>query len=368
MTRRIKTLLIPACIAGMISCNSNGKDTYAIKDFRKSIQPLLSKIVTEGIVTWHDSALISQITDEELKRLGNSEIPVLRATAYQEMSGREGFDDFELVMSRLDDTAIVPVDGGEFGLSLKTVSDYIIECTTWETAQQREKTIEAVLSRHNYLRSAYTILIQLKPKEKYYSFIRDMAMRPRRLDPLQGYELGFDEIEYALYGLAKFRKQQDIRPIRDILMKHVWKMSDISFRLLKEFPDSAYMDVLEEYHRRQFYRFSGIRPHGFTGIAADRAAPEDFVEALVIQQSTRSARLLDTMLTGLRQFTCMPGRDEIISAIMMQVWDHPCPAYTALREKIRPRVQQKLKRQIFIEMDTNPLPPDTTKRKIWWWS
>jgi hypothetical protein len=67
-------------------------------------------------------------------------------------------------------------------------------------------------------------------------------------------------------------------------MRHVWELSDVSFRMMKEFPDTAYFDILQTYHRRQFYKFSGNRPHGFSGVVADRAAPEDFIQALAVQQ------------------------------------------------------------------------------------
>lgn len=365
---RLNRLLFPALLVCLCSCNSKRGDTYAIKDFRKSIQPFLVKIVTEGIVTYHDSAQTNRISDDELNRLGQSENPVLRATAYQEMLDRDSFNDFELVMNHLSDTAIVPVDHGEFGISFQTVSDYIIEQTTWETSADKNKTIEKVLTKHNYLRSAYIILSLLEPQEKYYPFIRDMAIRPRRLDPYEGYELGFNDIEYALYGLAKFKKKDDIPVIKDKLLKHVWKMSDVSFRLLKEFPDTAFFEVFQQYHRWQFYKFSGNRPYGFTGIAADRAAPEDFIEALVLQQSNRSAKLLDTMLTYLPMQTCMPDKESIMNEVIEQVWKHPCPAYSQLREKIKTRAQKMLARQVIIHMDPSPTQPDTTKRNLRWWN
>src|SRR5690606_21380397 len=130
-----------------------------------------------------------------------------------------------------------------------------------------------VLFRHNYLQSAYIVLKQLEPKEKYYPYIKDMALRPRKIDSREGKELGFGDTEYALYGLAKFQKVDDVKLIRKRLIKHYWKMSDISFQLIQDYPDSAYFGVLHEYHRRRFYKFSGFRPHGFTGFPADRAAP-----------------------------------------------------------------------------------------------
>jgi hypothetical protein len=325
-------------------------------------------MVTIGIVTHHDSSKIKSITDDELIRLGKSENPVLRATALGEMLDRNSFNHFDIVMHHLDDTAIVATDNGEFGIWLETVSDYLIRRSSWETSQAREMTIESVLTKHNYLSSAFNILTNIEAQEKYYPFIKEMATRPRRLDRYEGYELGFDDIEYALYGLARFQKKEDVQIIKNKLMKHVWDLSDVSFRLMKEFPDTAYLDVLQTYHRRKFYKFSGIRPHGFTGLKADRAAPEDFIKALVVQQNDRSAKLLDTMLTYLPKYTCLPDKENIINAVIEEIWEHPCPAYARLREKIRPKAEEILKSRLSFTLDPIDIPVDTTKRKFHWYN
>ncbi|HVT86221.1 MAG TPA: hypothetical protein VHD35_13540 [Chitinophagaceae bacterium] len=365
---RLKQFLLSALIFIFCSCKNEQRNSYAIKDFRKSLQPFLFKIVTTGIVTYYDSSLIKSITDDELIRLSKSENPILRATALGEMLDRSSFNQFDVVMNHLDDTAIVATDNGEFGIRFETVSDYLIGRTSWETLLAKNKTIDEVLTKHNYLRSAYTILLQIKPQEKYYLYIKDMATRPRRLDRYDGDELDFGDIEYALYGLAKFKKKEDVQIINNKLMEHVWELSDISFRLMKEFPDTEYMDVLQTYHRRQFYEFSGNRPHGFTGYNADKAAPEDFIDALVVQQNDRSAKLLDTMLTYLPMYKCMPDKENIINEVITAIWEHPCPAYARLREKIRPKAEEIFKGRLYIKVNPIDIQGDTTKRTYNWYN
>ncbi|NTS43986.1 hypothetical protein HRG84_24115 [Flavisolibacter sp. BT320] len=364
---RPKQLIILLLTFIILSCNSRSKYPNAIKDFRVELQPFLIKMVEKGIVMHSDSALRHMATDKELVRLGKSEHPILRAAAFREMFERKSFNDFDILMEHLDDTALVFTDAGEFGIWDRTVSDDILQEAGWKTLEAKNKTVEQVLSKHNYLRSAYIILDELKPQEKYYPFIKDMATRPRRLDPYEGYELGFGDIEYALYGLAKYKKTEDVSIIKEKLMAHVWKLSDVSFRLMKEFTDSAYMDVLQDYHRRQFYRFSGNRPHGFSGFPADRAAPEDFIQALVVQQNESSAKLLDTMLTYLPKYTCMPDKESIINEIITAIWEHPCPAYTKLRQKIKPKAEELLKGQITIPIDRHEEPIDTTEENYRWY-
>ncbi len=150
------------------------------------------------------------------------------------------------------------------------------------------------------------------------------------------------------------------------MIKNVWKLSGISFRLMEEFPDTAYFDVLQSYHQRQFYKFSGNRPGGFSGYIADRAAPEDFIRALIIQQNGRSAKLLDTMLNRLPLLNWMPDKENIIEEIITAIWEHPCAAYEKLRERIRPKAEKILKSQISIPFDLYAMPTDTARKIIRW--
>jgi len=361
-----KQFFILLLILSCCSCDKGNKYPYAIKDFRKELQPHLTRIVTKGIVMEGDSALERMATDEELIQLGKCDQPILRAAAFREMLDRKSFNHVQIIGKHLDDTALVFVDGGEFGLWDRTVSDDMLQEARWKTQESKNKTIDQVLAKHNYLRSAYIILKGLEPQEKYYPFIKNMATRPRRLD-YEGYELGFGDIEYALYGLAKFRKKGDIGIIRQKLLTHVWRLSDISFRLMTEYPDKAYLDVLRVYHRRQFYKFSGNRPHGFSGFVADRAAPEDFIQALVVQQNEGSAKLLDTMLTYLPKHTCMPDKENILNEVISAIWEHPCAAYARLREKIKTRAEAISKRNITISVDRYDEPTDTTEETIRWY-
>ena len=62
---RLKLLILPILIVCIFSCKSEKENTYAIKDFRKSLQPFLNKIVTLGIVTYHGSSQTKSITDNE---------------------------------------------------------------------------------------------------------------------------------------------------------------------------------------------------------------------------------------------------------------------------------------------------------------
>jgi hypothetical protein len=360
-----KRYLLYLVIIIICGCDNSSRYPYSIKDYPNKLQPHLIKMLDKGIVM-SDSVFQHLATDKDLERLGRSEHPILRASAFREMLQRKSFNHFEILMRHLDDTALVFIDAGEFGIWDRTVSDDILQEAAWKTEGARNETISKVVTHHNYLRSAYIILDRIEPREKYYPYIKNMATRPRRLDYYDGYELGFADIEYALYGLASFRKKTDVEIIKNKMMKHVWELSDISFRLMTKYPDTAYFDVLQTYHRRQFYKFSGNRPHGFSGIPADRAAPEDFIAALVVQQTERSAKLLDSMLVNLSKYICMPDRKGIIDHIINAIWEHPCPAYQKLRIKYKREDEPDSEELRVAPVTPEVIPGDTTREKYGW--
>ena len=344
------------------SCVSADKRGTVIADYRPVLQPHLKRVVTDGIVTYQTDELEALITDRDLVQLSKSEHPILRAYALRLMINKETFDGSELLLQHLNDTARVLVDNGEFGTSFKMIADELITIKRWNTLEAKTKTVNAVITQHNYLRSAYTILKYIPAQELYYPYIRNMAERPRKLDS-EGYELGFDDIEYALYGLAKFKKSADVPLIKSRLLTNVNWLSDRSFTLMKEYPDTAYMEVLREYHRYKFYKFSGNRPGGFTGIAADRAAPEDFIYALVAQQSNESARLIDTMMLYLPKMNRMPERENILFELKKAIWNKPCAAYAGLRKKIQPEMIQSNTTDYSIKFENAPV----NEKAVFWW-
>ncbi|MCP9749859.1 hypothetical protein EGI32_02610 [Ferruginibacter sp. HRS2-29] len=317
---------------------------------------------------YSDSALRHMATDNELIRLSQSEHPVLRSSAFAEMLKRKSFDQFDVVMGHLDDTAFVQVDDGEFGVAEYRVSDNILLYSTWESKAKRDETIEKVLQQHNYLWSAYFILEMIQPQEKYYSIIKNMATRLRDIS-VYGFETKFREVEFALYGLAKFKKRQDIDVIKKKMMENCWQLSHVSLRLIGEFPDTAYFDVLREYYRRSFFKYTGHSRNGFSGAYYDRADPEDFIKALVAQQSDSSAKMLDNLLTRLPLENCMPDKDHIIYNVIEEIWEHPCVAYRNLRKKIRRRAEDMFKSDIVLpDYLQNDVPVDTAKKVYYWWS
>jgi len=114
--KKCTVLFMAVVIVVAPACNHNNKYPYAIRDFKKTLQPYLTEVVSKGIVGYGNAAYYIKLnaTDKELRQLSRCEHPVLRAVALRGMLSRPSFNHYDLVMDNLDDTAMVAVDWGEW--------------------------------------------------------------------------------------------------------------------------------------------------------------------------------------------------------------------------------------------------------------
>jgi hypothetical protein len=322
------------------SCKTDNKYPYAIKDFRKPLQPQLTRIVSKGIVGYYYRVLSIIATDNELIQLGQSEHPVLRATAFREMLYRKTFDHFDIVMGHLDDTAVVATDAGEFGLWYRTVSDDIIEEATWKNSEDENKTIDKVITKHNYLRAAFKFVANIEPQEKYYPYIKDMAEREGKMAGI--YNPYTEDVESALYGLAKFKKKADVEIIKARLLSIGWRLGLSSFALMREFPDTAYLAVFEKYYPGNFYssicRESSIDNAGY------------FINAIAVYKNERSAKILGSILNRKPFINCPGDTNSLKHTLIYAIWDNPCEAYAKLRKQIETSIKKYEKNRMAMEL------------------
>ena len=329
----LKPIAFLLTIALLQACNTKLKYPYAIRDFRQTLQPALAEIVSKGIVGYGATYnfLDSNATDGELAKLSYSEHPVLRAAALRIMTKRPGIDNFKILMDRLDDTAVVAVDNGEFGIGYSKIADDLIDKTKWKTVADKNKTIEEVITKHNNLASAYYIIYRVEPKKQYYPLIKQMVNRERK----------FSETECALFALARFKKKEDVTFIKEFLLeqRHNWRMGLFSFRLMDEYPDSSYLEVLDYYSKKNLYR-------GISGWNdADR-----FIETLAGYKNEKSALILDRILN--RKPFVKQSIDSSNLKLMLQdaIYDNKCAAYAKLRNQIKVYIPQ-------LEEDRSVVPP-----------
>ena len=341
-----RIVTFPIILTILFSCQTpTNRYPYAIRDFSPIIQPYLTGIVTHGIVGSDTLSryIYDQASDDVLKRLIVCEHPILRALGLRVIMERPGFDHFKILMTHLDDTATVTRDAGEWGIDYAMISDDVIRGFEWKTKELRDKTIEEVITKHSYLKSAYTILQTLQPNEKLYPYIITMAKQDRP----------YDEIECALYGLAKFKKERDADFIADILFKNAWRMSEVSFFLMERYPDTSYRRVFEKYFKKELYKKLHSDEYSHLG--------ESFYSALAAQKDEKSAEMLNWMLEKKPFIACRVDSSYFKEQLMVAIWNNPCIAYQSIRKKIESRMREREKSIIGL-----PMEPSTQPETYYW--
>lgn len=328
-----KPILLSCFLLALLlwSCKPESHSPYAIKDCRKELQPYLTQLVKKGMVHYGDS-LPQYATDEDLEKLIQSEHPILRMAALREMLERKSFDHFKVIMDHLNDTALVPIAIEEGGRWYRFVTDDMIENARWKNRADKNKTIDAVITKHNYLRAAYTILDSLPPQEKYYAYIKEMATRNRDADYSYS-EPDNCSFEYALYGLAKFKKKEDIPLIKQKILQNIRLIGSLSFQLMKEFPDTSYLQIFEKLHPLDFYR--AYFQEGYYYMKT-----EDYIESIAVYKNAISTRILDSILNKKQYSNHLILRDDLQEEVAHAVWKNPCAAYAKLREQAKKRINR----------------------------
>lgn len=347
-------IVVILCFLLVVSCKTKPKYPYAIGDFKSSLQPYLVDIVNHGIFPYADSSLKyldKNVTEKELQMLSLADNPQLRVTALTMRLYKSETNDFDIVMAHLDDTALIPVNQGEFGIYYYYVTDYILPQARWKSLEEKYKVIDKVILNHNYLKSAYTILADIEPDEKYYSIVKKMALADK----------DFETIELALYGLAGYRKPADIEFIKQILFKrgNFSEMGPISFSLMKEYPNNAYLEILETYGRKGLFRKHWSEK--FYRIE------ERYLETVALYKNDKSATILQSILDSTSFATLPPTYDYFKDALLKSIWLNRCPAYSKLTRQIEPIIPSWLKSEpILVDAKHIPKQIDTTNWSRYW--
>ena len=71
-------------------------------------------------------------------------------------------------------------------------------------------------------------------------------------------------------------------------MRNDWRMGEMSFRLMKEFSDTAYLDVFEKYYPSHYY-YTICRER-----SVDKA--NSFISTVAAYKNVRSSKILDAIL------------------------------------------------------------------------
>lgn len=344
----------------LISCHNAHSDSYAVRDFDKKLQPYLTKVVATGVVGYDSVTRYVKGTasDKELEWLSKSEHPVLRAIALEEMLKRPSFDHFAMIMGHLDDTAMVAVDWGEFGIKPYRVSDNMLHNGHWKDSVAKNKTIEEIILKHNYLNAAYTKATAIRPNETLYASIKEMALRKRNYNGDYG-EMNFDEIERALYALAKFRKPGDVPIIKQLLLENSYRTGKFSFKLMQENPEEAYWEILQQYFPKEFYRRT----------CDDRFpdAGEDFINAVAAYKNDSSAKILKVILDRKPFMPCLADTNYLKHELACAIWNNECLAYSGMRKQVEHTIIEDKKNAFEFPVEPLEIERAVSNEPAGWW-
>ena len=198
-----------------------------------------------------DSSLENYFQDScsktELLEAIQSQSPIVKVIAYRALVDRNEADLFEVLKENLRDTAKVVWWYFDDAADVYTVADLMIQKAKGKLSLlQKDTLVELVLNKYLYLRYANWMIEDIIPQEKYYQIIRREALIKK----------GFCNQARAIYGLAKFKKAEDIDLIRNYLIDHSNECAFLNYKIIKVFPsvkpngflvDSSYFDKPAEW-------------------------------------------------------------------------------------------------------------------------
>lgn len=333
-------------------CSNKGKYSYTLKDFREPLRNNLQQIINAGILTF-DTAyyfIKENASMRELIKISNSEHPILRITGLLIiMDKQEKEGDFDLIIPRLDDSAIVTFDDGEFGYNQRKIADELLFRGKWKTEEQLNKTISEAITRYNNMRSVYYVLHKIKPEIKYYPYIKEMALRERP----------FDEIERALYRLASYKMPGDIKLIKEILFNNCWQISSTSFNLMEEFPDTTYVEVLSEFSRHNYK--SRLR-----GTGGNSDFYDDFFKTVAFYKNDSSVLILKRIIKDIDNPRYIVDKKSLGFELLDAIKKYPSPLYKNIPKELvlKSKIDTSYVDQVF---EVIPFKPNSKKPKMYYW-
>jgi hypothetical protein len=242
------------------------------------------------------------------------------------MQQRDSLDPLDFMMSHLDDNATVAVEEGEFGINFRKIPDVLLRYAQWKIKDNKEKLVERVLLNYNYLHFAYTSMSQFgfEPNEKYYQSIKEMAQRDRP----------YEEIDCAVYGLAKFKKPEDIKLIAHILYENKWQLGRYSFMLMEKYPDSTYLSILDIYAKTYFSRHFNFHEGETPAI--------EFFSALASYKRKETAELLPILLNRISRLGCYNDTNYLKMSLFQAFLKNKCEAYSSILPQIEMGLEKTL--------------------------
>lgn len=237
-------LIILVLLSG---CVPKKKYHYETSDFRPELRKHLEKLATNKEIPYNqDSVIRNYLKDscskEELLKILNCENPILRVIAYRAIINRNEPEYFKILFDHLDDTSKVFWWVYDDFAQESNVSDLMIGKAINEnklSKSQKDILIEEILHNHIFLGTAWWMMTEMKPLEKYYSIIKKQAL----IKSTDCHDLNLTT------ALAKYKKREDLK----IIKSNFSNFSDNQycnsyiFKAIEIFPDTSLFPLLSKY-------------------------------------------------------------------------------------------------------------------------
>lgn len=224
------------------------KENESNSDFRNELFPYLNRLSKEKTLPVSDTVaknyLYKNATKEELIRLMNSEIPLLRVVAYRLIIDREEPEYFDLLMNNLDDQAKVQWWYYEDAAGYFSVSDLMIAKAKDKdgfSPIQKKVLVDKVLLYYPELEVSNEMLRDIEPNKRYYNLIKERAILKSKNDRC-GIQLG------ACFALSKFKKEEDVKVLKKVFEENFeGYCTEWIFKSIEKFPHQQFFPLLKQY-------------------------------------------------------------------------------------------------------------------------
>lgn len=311
-------------LAFLVACGPKSKYPNTISGFRPALKQRLDSIAAPGQLLYEDSTgrafLRTQCSLEELSRLMNCDVPLLRVVAYKTLVQREAPNFFQLLVKHLDDTAKVIRWDYDDAAGEYQVSDLMISAARqhpkWTDAE-KDSLVAVVVEGHRYLQHAYWMIEDMEPTERYHDILCGLLDEP----------LDHCNKERVVLALARFRRRSDLPLIRRALLDGEEHCRFMAFRAIETFPDTSLFIVLQRY-------FDEVVTKKKQFGAEDLRL---YCRALVAYKDQRSVALLGALTkkeTYIDTWYLKYNKEYLFKAIQR----NPSPVYDGLRLALLPKM------------------------------
>jgi hypothetical protein len=259
-----KLLKLAVLLLLLNSCHTyQTKYPYSLDDFRPEYRKHLENTIKSGIAVAsysYSGKEASKLAEEfykncsitDLKKILQCEHPLLRAHAFRILIDKDSNNIEHLLLTSLDDTAIISVDHGEFGITIQYCADYYLETTKGYNIKgynkiKRQNILDILVEKHQNLETTFLELGTASSlPEKYYSIVKKMAIK---IFDSQAMDNGDPYITYEdekasdiLFALSKYKNKNDI----DFIKNHLQFNHSYVWQIIQRNPDTAYFSFVKD--------------------------------------------------------------------------------------------------------------------------